>query len=271
MFFNGIFKGFALYSKCGSLRVKNDTMEIDIWNKPLGLSSWNNKQKLSLIEKNQLNLTPRVRSIIIGIILSDGWIQKVGHWNPRVAIKQSVINFPYLWLVTNELSYLCAGLLYSSKNVLRGKLHYSLTLQTRQLSCLNEIVHLMYVKRVGCKNGWVKTIKPDLFFYFNYISLAHLIQGDGSSRNKGVCIITYGYTLPEVVILLNIMIIKFNINPTIYSYETKWDSKIYKNRVSNERLIQHQIQINKVDLDKIRDKILPYFSPHFLYKIYPRL
>jgi hypothetical protein len=29
-----------------------------------------------------IQLTPRVKSIIVGIILSDGWLQKRGDWNP---------------------------------------------------------------------------------------------------------------------------------------------------------------------------------------------
>jgi hypothetical protein len=54
--------------------------------------------------------------------------------------------------------------------VLRGKTFFSLTFQTRQLASLNEIINLFYVN----KNGkLIKTIKPDLFFYLDYIALAH--------------------------------------------------------------------------------------------------
>ena len=41
--------------------------------------------------------------------------------------------------------------------------------------------------------------------------------GGGSSRKKGVALITHGFTLKEVIILVNILIIKFDIQPTIYS------------------------------------------------------
>ena len=126
-----------------------------------------------------------------------------------------------------------------------------------------EIFNLLYVKdKIN-----IKTIKPDLFFYLDYIALAHWIQGDGSSRNKGVSLITHGFTLKEVILLFNILIIKFDIQPTIYSYENRWDPKIYRGPKPEQGKIEHQIHINSKDLNKIKHKLLPYFSYHFLYKI----
>lgn len=265
------FKGnlYKKYSSCAAEQpnlidpCKHSTA-LTLWNKPLGLSSLNRKSKITNVEKNVLHLTPRARSIIVGILLSDGWMNKNGHWNPRLGFKQSVKNFPYIWQVYNELSYLCSGPLYQSKARVRGKTFYSWSFHTRQLPCLMEIFNLLYVKdKVKIK----KTIKPDLFFYLDYIALAHLIQGDGSSRNKGVSLITHGFTLKEVILLFNILIIKFDILPTIHSYENPWDTKIYKGPKPEQARVEHQIHINKKDLNKIKHKLLPYFSDHFLYKI----
>jgi len=273
LFFNGIL--YKKYSTCAGEQAnlvvpphKTDNTALTLWNKQLGVSSINTKSQITAKERDMLALTPRVRSIIIGLILSDGWMSKRGHWNPRIALKQSEKNFPYIWDVFNELAYLCSFFPYSSKNLLRGKTFYSLTLQTRQLACFMEIFNLLYVKEKG---KLIKTIKPDLFFYFDYIALAHLIQGDGSRRNEGVSLITFGFTLKEVILLMNILIIKFDIQPTIYSYEQKWDAEIYRGAKPELAKLQHQIQINKKDLNKIRPKLLPYFSDHFLYKINPRV
>lgn len=104
----------------------------------------NKKSKINNIERNILKLTPRVRSIIIGLILSDGWMQKRGHWNPRLGFKQSIKNFPYIWYIYNELAYLCSGDIYHGKSKLRGKIFYNLSFQTRQLACLNEVYNLFY-------------------------------------------------------------------------------------------------------------------------------
>lgn len=89
----------------------------------------------------------------------------------------------------------------------------------------------------------------------------------GSRRNKGVALITYGFTLKEVILLFNILIIKFDIQPVIYSYEQVWDPKIYRGSKPELAKIQHQIQINEKDLNKIRPKLLPYFSDHFYIKL----
>ena len=70
---------------------------------------------------------------------------------------------------------------------------------------------------------------------------------------------------------MNILIIKFDLQPTIYSYEQPWDPKIYRGPKPKLARFQHLIQINEKDLNKIRPKLLPYFSDHFLYKINPRV
>lgn len=240
---------------------------LTLWNKPLGLSSQDRKSQITKLERNIIQLTPRVRSIIVGILLSDGWMNKYGHWNPRLALKQSIKNFPYLWETYNELAYLCSGHLYQSKNKLRNKTFYSWTLQTRQLPCLIEIFNLFY--RVDKRKN-IKTVKSDLYFYLDYIALAHWIQGDGSWHHGGVYLATNSFTLKEVVLLVNILIIKFDIKPTIQSRKFRWDSKIYKSSKVNESIMRYVIKINRKDLEKIKPELLPYISDHFLYKISPK-
>lgn len=131
-----------------------------------------------------------------------------------------------------------------------------------------EINNLFYADAKGKR---IKTIKEDLFFYLDYIALAHLIMGDGSRRNKGVSLITHGFTLKEVILLYNILIIKFDIKPTIYSYDTPWDPAINRGDKPVLAKVQHQIQINAKDLNKIKPKLAPHFSDHFLYKINDRV
>jgi len=220
---------------------------LTIWNKPLGFSSKFNKMKLTKEESLMIQLTIRVRSILIGLLLSDGYLQKRNDWNPRIGLKQSIINFPFLWSTFREISYLCSGTIMLSSNILRDKLFNAVTIQTRQLACIIPLFNLFYVEN---GNLWKKVIKPELLFYMNYIVLAYWIMGDGSKRNEGVTLYTDGFTLQEVVLLINILIIKFNINPTIHK-----EKKAFR------------IYINKIDLNKIRPHITPYFVEHFLYKI----
>lgn len=205
------------------------------------------KPRLTNSDKTLLKLTPRVKSIIIGLILSDAWLQKRGHWNSRIGFKQSINNFPYLWNIYNELGYLCSGLPMAAKTVTRGKIFYSVFLQTRQLACLNEIFNLFYLTK---NDQVIKTVKQELFFYMDYMVLAHWIMGDGSKRAKGIVLCTDNFSLQEVVLLVNILILKFDINPTIQREKNKF-----------------RIYINGKSLMKIKPFILPYFVDHFLYKI----
>lgn len=230
-----------------STYIFTDNMNLTVWNKQLGFSSMNRKSKISNIERNMLKLTPRVKSIIIGLIISDGWMQKRGHWNPRFGFKQSIKNFPYIWYLYNELAYLCSGYIYYGKSKLRGKIFYNLSFQTRQLDCLIEVYNLFYSYIDG---KWVKTIKYDLFFYIDYIVLAHWIQGDGNKHRKALVLNTQSFTLKEVILLINILIIKFDIKPTLQN-----DRGYYR------------IYVNRKDLNKIKHQIYPYFVDFFLYKI----
>lgn len=75
-------------------------------------------------------------------------------------------------------------------------------------------------------------------------------MGDGAKKNKGVTLCTDSFTFKEVVILMNILKIKYNINSTILLEKHK-----------------PRIYINNVELLKILANIEPYFVKSLLYKI----
>lgn len=219
---------------------------ITLWNKPLTvLSMFNKKKILNKNDKIIIQLTPRIKSILIGILLSDGWLQKNNNWNPRIGFKQSIINFNYFWSVFNESSYLCSSYPYHSLTKTRGKLFLALYFQTRQLKCLIEIYNLFYNF-----NNKTKIVKFELIHYMNYLVLAHWIMGDGAKKNKGITLCTDNFTLKEIILLINILIIKFDISPTIHKEKNNY-----------------RIYINKKDLYKIYPFIKPYFIKDMLYKI----
>jgi len=95
-----------------------------------------------------------------------------------------------------------------------------------------------------------KIIRPELFHYLDIVALAHWIMGDGSKRNKGVILCTDSYSIQEIVLLMNILKIKFNLNTKIH--------------IDNRK---NRIYINRKEFDKIRLMVRPYFSKRFLYKI----
>lgn len=231
-----------IHNKCN-----NSFNQLTLWNKPLSYTSMFTKSKLNNIERNLIQLTPRVKSILIGLLLSDGWIQKRGHWNPRIGLKQSIINFPLIWHSYNELAYILSGKIMLGKSLLRNKIFYSLSIQTRQLPCLIELFNLFYVKTDG---KYVKSIKPELYNYMDYIILAYWIMGDGSKKNKGITLCTDSFKLQEVVLLINIFILKFDIKPTLHKEKNNY-----------------RIYINKKNINKLKPYLLPYFLDHFIYKL----
>ena len=83
--------------------------------------------------------------VLIGLLLSDGWLiidKKYRSVNARFGLKQSIINFPFLWSCFIEFAYLCSGYPYLGKYVLRGKLFYNISFQYS-----NSLVPLVLNKR----------------------------------------------------------------------------------------------------------------------------
>ena len=75
-------------------------------------------------------------------------------------------------------------------------------------------------------------------------------MGDGAKRNKGITLCTDSFSFKEVIILMNILKIKYDINSTIHLEKHK-----------------PRIYINKNELLKILSNIEPYIVKSLLYKI----
>lgn len=75
-------------------------------------------------------------------------------------------------------------------------------------------------------------------------------MGDGAKRNDGIILCTDGFTMREVVLLMNILKIRLGINTTIH--KEKGRSRIY---------------INGRELRKIKGLIDKYVIEHFKYKL----
>jgi LAGLIDADG DNA endonuclease family len=201
------------------------------------------KKILTKLDRDYIILTKEEKSIIIGLLLSDGWLQKRKGWNPRLGLKQSIKNFKFLWFTFIKLSKLCSNYPYSTKTIKRNKLFFGISFQTRQLKCLYEIYEILYENNK-------KVIKPILFDYFDYIVIAYWIMGDGAKRNKGVILCTDNFSFKDIILLINILKIKFDLDCTIHNDNNKY-----------------RIFINKNSLNKIYNNIKPYFEDMFLYKI----
>ena len=74
-------------------------------------------------------------------------------------------------------------------------------------------------------------------------------MGDGAKRNKGIILCTDNFTVPEVVLLMNMLYIRFEINSSIH--------------MDNFR---PRIYINKKEFAKVKNIVLPHIVPSMKYK-----
>jgi heme/copper-type cytochrome/quinol oxidase subunit 1 len=195
------------------------------------------------IIRHMIYLTPNIRSILAGILISDGRILKTKKGGIRIFIKQSIIQLPYLIFLLNKLSHYCPHYIFYKKEKYLNKYYDSYYFYTRTLPCLQEFKNFYNDKNK-------KIIPLNLFDYLNFEMLAHWIMCDGTRKNNALILQTDSYTIQEVVFIINILIIKFNLNCTIH-YQRN-------NPV---------IYIKTRSINKIRDKIKPYMCESMLYKI----
>jgi hypothetical protein len=233
-----------------------------LWDPKLGYDfSLNKKKTLKKFERNMIQVSNFNESIIIGLILSDGQIEQRKGWNPRIQIEQSMKNFEYLWYLFKKFNIFNSNYPFSVKRTLRPAAPAknldpagALVFKTRQLNCFNKYYTLFYFNKK-------KVIKPELFYYINYISLAHWIMGNGSKSRYGLILCTDSYSLKEIIILMNILKIKFNIDSSIHYHISISPSN---NTIRNKHA---RIYINNKNLNKIKPFIKPYFVNSMLYKI----
>lgn len=162
---------------------------------------------------SQINLPPHLKGVVIGLILSDGWISfsSVESKNARLGFKQSFpLHYEYFWYVFNLLSHYNKSLPYISSSVKNGVRSNGLVMQTRALPIFTELRSLFYINNI-------KSI-PDFEIIFDLLTpqaLAHWIAGDGTLHNKSVILCTDSYSIRDVVKLINVLSIKYGLECTL--------------------------------------------------------
>ena len=117
-------------------------------------------------------IPPYQFSVIIGLLLSDGWltIASATNKNARLGFKQSLAKGDYVWFVFNELSHYCSSYPSLTKDTRLGNLFYGLLFFTRSLPCFTELYSIFYVDKV-------KVVPEDIYNLLTPVALAHLIMG----------------------------------------------------------------------------------------------
>jgi hypothetical protein len=196
--------------------------------------------------RNLIYLTSLNYSIIEGHLLSDGWLEKYSsNSNTSFRFKQSIDKSLYVLTSYFYLSHYCSRIPYILKSNRKGKVLYALEFSTRYLSCLNELYLLFYKDKV-------KVIPNIIYDLLTPVALAHWIMGDGAILNKGVVLCIDSCSLQDVIKLVNVLKLKYDLNCTIQG-------------INNKR---PRIYILPESLPKLINIVRPYFLSSMLYKLH---
>lgn len=114
---------------------------------------------------------------------------------------------------------------------------------TMALPCFSLLRRLFYT-------GRVKTLPTNIYDLINYETLAHIIMGNGTFTHKGIILNLQSFTVKELIILINIFYIKFDLVSTLHKSRNK-----------------HVIYINVKSVKKLYPHIKPYIIPSMVYKL----
>jgi hypothetical protein len=206
------------------------------------LSSTVGYPRFTALERKSIKIPNNLRSMLIGILISDGNISRPNQSDARFVFKQTLKHLEYLYSVFFKLSHYCSKGPYTTKSLIHKKEHIGLAFSTRTLPCFTELYNLFYV-------DGKKRVPADLFNLLTWEGIAHWIMCDGT-YNCGVRIQTESFTVKEVVFILNILTIKFNL-----------ECNIHRQRG------YPIIYINSKSIKRNMHNLLPYMHDSMKYKL----
>jgi heme/copper-type cytochrome/quinol oxidase subunit 1 len=217
------------------------------------LSSTVGYPNYTIILQHMVILPTGITSVIVGLLLSDAWMQK-GNKNgeARFALKQSLSRASYLLSVFFLLSHYCKSMPSLAFTKLNGKLYPALSLTTRSLACFTEIFYLFYPSGgIEGKSGpKVEVVPADIYNMLTIEGLAHWICGDGTYTDGGITLNTQSFTVIDNVRLINVLTIKFNCKCTMYF----------------QRGLP-VIYISSSSMRQLFPQLLPHMTPGMMYKL----
>lgn len=191
--------------------------------------------------RNQIQIPSNILNIFIGIILSDANISRSSKIGARLQFKQSIKQGEYFFFIFSKLSHYCSRGPYITKTKIHNRVHLGWGFTTRSLPCILNLFKLFYPEGK-------KIIPRELFDLLNWEVLAHWICGDGT-RNGGIKLQTQSFSLQDNVLLINMLILKFNFECTLHRQRH-----------------QYIIYIKKRSIKKNIHLLLPYIPDSMKYK-----
>jgi hypothetical protein len=199
------------------------------WNTKYALGSSPLYTRISKYVRSNTYMSNYHRSIIIGILLGDAHIRKLNliNNNARIIFKQFIINFPCLWHVYMELFPYCNSYPNLDFSKIGSKKYCTVVFRTRNYPFLNELYDIFIL------NG-KKIVPLDIFNYLTPVAIAHWIMCDGASAHGGLILCTNSFKIEDVVLLMNVLLIKWDIKSVLHF--SKGLPRIYINRKEKNKL-----------------------------------
>lgn len=169
-----------------------------------------NFPRFNIVLQHQICLHSYHYGVVVGILLSDGWINKQHKkGQARLFLKQSIDNSEYLFFTFFLLSHYCSSFPYVVKSRVNGKIFYGVELFTRSLFCFTDLYNNFYVNKIKC-------VPNDIYNILSIQALAHWICGDGTKiKGGGIILETDNFQIYDVVRLISVLIYKFNCKCTL--------------------------------------------------------
>ena len=149
-------------------------------------------------------------SIIVGLILSDGWLRigNKGSLNAYLGFKQYLARADYVLFVFLILSHYCKGVPRFTSGIRANNRYFGISFETRSLLCFTDLYKMFYKNNIKC-------IPDNIYELLMPMALAHWIMGDASARPHGLLLCTDSYSVSDVIKLMNVLMIKYELNCTL--------------------------------------------------------
>lgn len=199
--------------------------------------------------RNMIALPFFQQSILIGILLSDGYLWSDKPYNNyRFHFKQTFSRFEYVLYVFQYFSHYCNILPFLKiESGYRDNKKYnysSIEFYTRAFPCFTQYNNLFYKNKI-------KVLPEDIFNLLTPVALAHWIMGDGAYKSHDLILCTDSFSILEVVKLINVLIIRYELECKIHFHTST----------------QPRILIRQRSMLKLKNIVLKYMHYSMLYKI----
>jgi hypothetical protein len=213
--------------------------DLVVWGIPNTLGNTAGLPKFTNLLRSFMYIPGYLLGVFVGCMLGDAYMDNRKGRVTRFSLKQSIVNFPFIWSTYMLLSSYCA----SYPRCMVDKLSLSLEIVTRSYPVLAFVYDLFYVDGVKC-------ISKELFHCLSPQALAYWIMCDGARYGSGLVLCTECFTTKEVVLLMNILMIRYGLVCNI-SY----------NKVGP------RITFSKAETAKVRALVAPHMCEFSMYKL----